>query len=152
MQEGPLTGSYVRDIRVSIYDGKMHAVDSNDMAFMIASSQGFKEAFPMAAPQILEPINDLEILCDGEVMGEVMGDLQTRRAIIMGMDSEGHYQKILARVPLAELHGYSSALRSITQGKAKFSTKFADYQAVPGDIQQKLIEEHKHEVEEEHAH
>ncbi|MBL7813687.1 MAG: elongation factor G [Saprospiraceae bacterium] len=152
MHEGPLTGSYVRDIRVSIYDGKMHAVDSNDMAFMIASSQGFKEAFPMAAPQILEPINDLEILCDGEVMGEVMGDLQTRRAIIMGMDSEGHYQKILARVPLSELHGYSSALRSITQGKAKFTTKFADYQAVPGDIQQRLIEDHKHEMAEEHAH
>lgn len=152
MHEGPLTGSYVRDIRVSIYDGKMHAVDSNDMAFMIASSQGFKEAFPMAAPQILEPINDLEILCDSEVMGEVMGDLQTRRAIIMGMDAEGHYQKILARVPLAELHGYSSALRSITQGKAKFTTQFADYQAVPNDIQQRLIEDHKHEVEEEHAH
>ena len=152
MTEGPLTGSYVRDIRVSIYDGKMHAVDSNDMAFMIASSQAFKEAFPMAGPQILEPIYDVQILCDGEVMGEVMGDLQTRRAIIMGMDAEGHYQKIMARVPLAELHGYSSALRSITQGKAKFTTQYADYQAVPGDIQQHLIEEHKHEVEEEHAH
>jgi elongation factor G len=152
MTEGPLTGSYVRDIRVSIYDGKMHAVDSNDMAFMIASSQAFKEAFPMAGPQILEPINDLEILCDSEVMGEVMGDLQTRRAIIMGMDAEGHYQKILARVPLAELDGYSSALRSITQGKAKFTTQYADYQAVTSDIQQRLIDEHKHELVEEHAH
>ena len=152
MQEGPLTGSYVRDIRVSIYDGKMHAVDSNDMAFMTASSQAFREAFPMAGPQILEPIYNLEILCDGEVMGDVMSDLQTRRAIIMGMDAEGHYQKILARVPLAELHDYSPSLRSITQGKAKFTTEYADYQAVPGDIQQKLIEEHKHELEEEHAH
>ena len=152
MNEGPLTGSYVRDIRVSIYDGKMHAVDSNDMAFMTASSQAFKEAFPMAGPQILEPIYDLEILCDSEFMGEVMSDLQTRRAIIMGMDAEGHYQKILARVPLVELHGYSSALRSITQGKAKFSTQYADYQAVPGDIQNRLMEEHKHELEEEHAH
>ena len=85
-------------------------------------------------------------------MGEVMSDLQTRRAIIMGMDAEGHYQKILARVPLVELHGYSSALRSITQGKAKFSTQYADYQAVPGDIQNRLMEEHKHELEEEHAH
>jgi elongation factor G len=152
MHEGPLTGSYVRDIRVSIYDGKMHAVDSNDMAFMTASSQAFREAFPMAGPQILEPIYNLEILCDGEVMGDVMSDLQTRRAIIMGMDAEGHYQKILARVPLAELHDYSPSLRSITQGKAKFTTEYADYQAVPGDIQQKLIEEHKHELEEEHAH
>jgi elongation factor G len=152
MTEGPLTGSYVRDIRVSIYDGKMHAVDSNDMAFMIASSQCFREAFPMAGPQILEPINDLEILCDSDVMGEVMGDLQTRRAIIMGMDAEGHYQKILARVPLVELDGYSSALRAITQGKAKFTTQYADYQAVPGDIQQRLIDEHKHEMVEEHAH
>ena len=152
MTEGPLTGSYVRDIRVSIYDGKMHAVDSNDMAFMIASSQAFKEAFPMAAPQILEPIYDIEILCGDEVMGEVMGDLQTRRAIIMGMDSDGHYQKIMARVPLAELHGYSSALRSITQGKAKFTSQYADYQAVPNDVQQRLIEEHKHELVEEHAH
>ncbi len=152
MQEGPLTGSYVRDIRVSIYDGKMHAVDSNDMAFMTASSQAFREAFPMAGPQILEPIYDLEILCDGEVMGDVMSDLQTRRAIIMGMDAEGHYQKILARVPLAELHDYSPSLRSITQGKAKFTTQYADYQAVPNDIQHLLMEEHKHELEEEHAH
>lgn len=152
MHEGPLTGSYVRDIRVSIYDGKMHAVDSNDMAFMTASSQGFREAFPMAKPQILEPIYDIEILCDGDVMGEVMSDLQTRRAVIMGMGTEGHYQKIMARVPLAELHGYSSALRAITQGKAKFTSQYADYQAVPGDIQQRLIDEHKHEVELEHAH
>lgn len=152
MHEGPLTGSYVRDIRVSIYDGKMHAVDSNDMAFMTASSQAFREAFPMAKPQILEPIYDIEILCDGEFMGEVMSDLQTRRAVIMGMDAEGHYQKIMARVPLAELHGYSSALRAITQGKAKFTSQYADYQAVSGDIQQRLIDEHKHEVELEHAH
>jgi elongation factor G len=151
MTEGPLTGSHVRDIRVSVYDGKMHDVDSNDMAFMIASSQCFKEAFPMCAPQIMEPIYDLEVLCDGEVMGEVMGDLQTRRAIIMGMDADGHYQKIMARVPLAELHNYSSSLRSLTQGRAKFKIKFAEYQSVPNDVQARLIEEHKHELVEEHA-
>jgi elongation factor G len=151
MTEGPLTGSYVRDIRASVYDGKMHDVDSNDMAFMTASSQCFREAFPMAAPQLLEPIYDLEVLCDGDVMGEVMGDLQTRRAIIMGMDADGHYQKIMARVPLAELHNYSSTLRSLTQGRAKFTNKFAEYQAVPGDVQARLIEEHKHELQEEHA-
>ncbi len=151
MTEGPLTGSHVRDIRVSIYDGKMHDVDSNDMAFMTASSQCFREAFPMCAPQIMEPVYDLEVLCDGDMMGEVMGDLQTRRAIIMGMDAEGHYQKIMARVPLAALHDYSSALRSLTQGRAKFNIKFAEYQAVPSDVQAKLIEEHKHVGELENA-
>ena len=151
MTEGPLTGSHVRDIRVSIYDGKMHDVDSNDMAFMTASAQCFREAFPMCAPQIMEPVYDLEVLCDGDMMGEVMGDLQTRRAIIMGMDAEGHYQKIMARVPLAALHDYSSALRSLTQGRAKFNIKFAEYQAVPSDVQAKLIEEHKHVGELENA-
>ncbi len=147
MTEGPLTGSHVRDIRVSVYDGKMHDVDSNDMAFMVASAQCFREAFPMCGPQILEPIYDLEVLCDSDMMGEVMGDLQTRRAIIMGMDAEGHYQKIMARLPLATLHDYSSALRSLTQGRAKFKIQFAEYQAVPGDVQAKLIEEHKHLAE-----
>lgn len=148
MQEGPLTGSHCRDIRVSIYDGKMHPVDSNDMAFQLAGTMAFKNAFQNAAPQILEPIYDVEILCADDAMGEVMGDLQTRRAIIMGMDSDGHYQKVLARVPLAELHQYSSTLRSITQGRAKFNLKFAEYSAVPGDVQQKLIADHQHELEE----
>jgi elongation factor G len=148
MMEGPLTGSYCRDIRVSIYDGKMHAVDSNDMAFQIAGAYAFRNAFQHAAPQLLEPIYDLEILCASEVMGDVMGDLQTRRAIIMGMEAEGHYQKILARVPLAELYQYSSTLRSLTQGKAKFSRKFAEYTAVPGDIQQRLIAEYEAELQE----
>ncbi|MFN4257450.1 MAG: elongation factor G, partial [Saprospiraceae bacterium] len=142
MEEGPLTGSYCRDIRVSIYDGKMHPVDSNDMAFQIASTMAFKENFHNAGPQILEPIYDLEVLCDSEVMGNVMGDLQTRRAIIMGMDAEGHYQIIRARVPLKELHKYSSTLRALTQGKAKFSISFAEYAAVPMDIQQKLAAEY----------
>jgi len=151
MEEGPLTGSYCRDIRVSIYDGKMHPVDSNDMAFQIASTMAFKEAFPMSAPQILEPIYNLEVMCDAEFMGNVMGDLQTRRAIIMGMDSEGHYQVIRARIPLKELHRYSSTLRSLTQGKAKFSIEFAEYAAVPGDIQAKLTAEYAaHSTAEEH--
>ncbi len=149
MEEGPLTGSSCQDIRVSIYDGKMHPVDSNDMAFMTASIQAFRQAFAEAGPQILEPIYDVEILCSDEVMGDIMGDLQTRRAIIMGMDSDGHYQKILARVPLSEMYLYSSALRSLTQGKAKFTRRFAEYAQVPGDLQQKLIEAHKAEVEAE---
>jgi len=143
MEEGPLTGSRCQDIRVCIYDGKMHAVDSNDMAFMLAASTAFKSAFDKAGPQILEPIYDVEILCSDEVMGDVMGDLQTRRAIIMGMDAEGHYQKIKARVPLAELYQYSSSLRSLTQGKAKFTRSFAEYQAVTPDIQQELRKNYK---------
>lgn len=141
MEEGPLTGSPCQDIRVCVYDGKMHPVDSNDMAFQIAGSMAFREAFVKAAPQILEPIYDLQILCSGEVMGDVMGDLQTRRAMIMGMDSEGHYQKILARVPVAEMYQYSSTLRSLSQGRAKFSRKFAEYQAVTPDVQAKLVSE-----------
>src|SRR5258706_4755231 len=134
MNEGPLTGSHCRDIRISIYDGKMHPVDSNDMAFQLAGTMAFKNDFQHARPQLLEPIYDLSILYAGEFMDDVMADLQTRRAIIMGMESEGHYQKILARVPLAELHDYSSTLRSLTQGKAKFSMKLADYQQEPAEI------------------
>ncbi len=150
MIEGPLTGSHCRDIRVSVYDGKMHAVDSNDMAFQLAGTIAFKNAFQHAGPQLLEPIYDLSILCGDEVMGDLMGDLQTRRAIIMGMEREGHYQKILARVPLVELYDYSSTLRSLTQGKAKFSMKLADYQQVPADIQQKLVSEYQLHAHDEH--
>ena len=151
LEEGPVTGSYCRDIRVSIYDGKMHPVDSNDMAFQIASTIAFKENFLQAQPQLLEPIYNLEVLCDADVMGNVMGDLQTRRAIIMGMDADGHYQVIRARVPLKELYKYSSTLRSLTQGKAKFSMSFEEYAAVPADLQAKLAAEyakHAHDHEE----
>lgn len=150
MVEGPLTGSNCQDIRVCIYDGKMHPVDSNDMAFMLASIGAFRAAFKNAGPQILEPIEDVSITCSDAAMGDIMGDLQGRRAIIMGMDSDGHYQKINARVPLAEMYQYSSTLRSLSQGKAKFARKFADYVPVPPDIQQKLIAEHKEEEEESH--
>ena len=148
MEEGPLTGSYCQDIRVSIFDGKMHPVDSNDNAFMTASSQAFKNAFREAAPQILEPILKLDILCPDEAMGDIMGDLQTRRAIILGMDSDGHYQKIIAKAPQAELYLYSSTLRSVSQGRAKFHQEFAEFNSVPPDIQQKLIDAHQAENEE----
>ncbi|MGB4959485.1 MAG: elongation factor G [Saprospiraceae bacterium] len=150
MQEGPLTGSNCQDIRVSVYEGKMHPVDSNDMAFMLASIGAFRAAFRNAGPQILEPIYDVEITCPDSAMGDIMGDLQTRRAIIMGMDSDGHYQKIKARVPIAEMYQYSSTLRSISQGRAKFTRKFAEYVAVPSDIQQRLISEHKEEEDDHH--
>ncbi|MBK8954681.1 MAG: elongation factor G [Saprospiraceae bacterium] len=143
MIEGPLTGSYCTDIRVSVFDGKMHPVDSNDMAFQIAGTMAFKDSFHTAAPQILEPVYELEILCQDDAMGDIMGDLQTRRAIILGMDSEGHYKKIKAKVPLSEMHNYSSSLRSMTQGRAKFSLHFNEYAPVTPDIQQRLISEYK---------
>jgi elongation factor G len=152
MEHGPLTGSACQDIRVSIYDGKMHPVDSNDMAFQIAGSMAFKNAFEKAGPQLLEPIVDLDVLCYPDVMGDVMGDLQTRRAIIMGIDTQGNYQKISARVPLMELYQYSMTLRSITQGRSKFTRTFAEYQAVPPDIQQRLVEEHQEELADSHHH
>jgi len=147
MAEGPLTGSPCRDIRVCIYDGKMHPVDSNDMAFMIAASTVFKNAFNQAGPQLMEPIYELEVLCSEDVMGDVMSDLQSRRAIIMGIDAEGHYQKITARVPLAEMKKYSSTLRSITQGKAKFKLDFVEYASVLPEMQRELIKAHQEVVE-----
>ncbi len=145
MAEGPLTGSNCQDIRVCIYDGKMHPVDSNDMAFMMASIGAFSTAFKKAGPQILEPIYLVEITCSDDALGDIMGDLQSRRAIIMGMDAEGIYQKIKARVPIAEMYQYSSTLRSLSQGKAKFTRKFADYVSVTPDIQNKLISDHQEE-------
>jgi elongation factor G len=148
LEEGPLTGSLCTDIRVSIYDGKMHAVDSNDMAFMLAAKQAFKEGFKQAGPKLLEPVYQLDIMCSDDVMGDIMGDLQTRRAIIMGMDAEGHYQKITANAPLAELYQYSSTLRSLSQGRAKFHQEFKEFQPVPGDLQSKLIAAHEAELAE----
>jgi len=149
MSEGPTTGSHVRDINVYIYDGKMHPVDSNDTAFKIAGTMAFKEAFRQADPKVLEPIYDLEILVPEEQMGDVMGDLNTRRAIIIGMDSQGMYQVIKARAPLSELDKYSNTLRSITQGKASFKLRFAEYQLVPGEIQKKLAEDYQKHAKDE---
>lgn len=143
MNEGPLTGSYVRDVRVMVYDGKMHPVDSNDISFKIAGMMAFKDAFVQADPKILEPIHDLEVYVPEELMGDVMSDLQTRRAIITGMDAKGRYQVIKARTPLAELDRYSTTLRSITQGRASFNGKFAEYTHVPMEVQRKLIDEYK---------
>lgn len=145
MENGPMTGSYVRDVRVSVYDGKMHAVDSNDMAFQLASAQCFKTAFRECGPTILEPVYDVEVLTPSAGMGDIMGDLQTRNAMIMGMGAQGHHQLIKARVPLRDLYKYSSTLRALSQGRAKHTRKFADYQAVPRDVQEKLIAEYNRE-------
>jgi elongation factor G len=147
MEQGPITGSYVRDVRVMVYDGKMHPVDSNDISFKIAGMMAFKEAFMNADPTLLEPLYDIEILLPEEIMGEVMGDLQTRRSIIMGIDSRGNYQVIKARTPLAELDRYSTTLRSLSQGRASFTQRYAEYAQVPYEIQQKLAKElHEEEV------
>lgn len=143
MQEGPLTGSYVRDVRVIVYDGKMHPVDSNDISFKIAGMMAFKEAFHQADPKILEPIYEVEIKVPEELMGDVVTDLQTRRSVILGMDSVGNYQVIKAKTPLAELDKYSTSLRSITQGRGSYSGKFTEYAPVPSEIQKKLGEEYK---------
>ena len=149
MEQGPLTGSYARDVRVIVYDGKMHPVDSNELSFMLAGRNAFSLAFKEAGPKVLEPIYDLEVLVPGDYMGDVMSDLQGRRAIIMGMDSEAGYQKLSAKIPLKELSSYSIALSSITGGRASFSTKFASYELVPNDIQQALIKAHEEEMKEE---
>ena len=149
MEQGPLTGSYARDVRVVVYDGKMHPVDSNELSFMLAARQAFAEAFRNAGPKILEPIYDLEVFVPSDYMGDVMSDLQSRRALIMGMDSEAGYQKLAAKIPLKELANYSIALSSLTGGRASFSTKFASYELVPTDIQNELIKQHEAEIAEE---
>jgi elongation factor G len=148
MHEGPLTGSYVRDVRVSVYDGKMHAVDSNDISFKIAGIMAFKDAFRQADPQVLEPVNHVEVLCPEDLTGAVMGEIQSRRGIVEGMDTESHFQKISSKVPQAEMHGFSSALRSISQRRAKFKMSFDSYWPLSGDLQRKLTEEYNKSAEE----
>ena len=149
MEKGPLTGSYARDVRVIVYDGKMHPVDSNELSFMLAARHAFSDAFKAAGPKILEPIYDLEVYVPSDYMGDVMSDLQGRRALIMGMDSEAGYQKLQAKIPLKELSNYSISLSSITGGRASFTPKIASYELVPNDLQQQLIAAHEAEADED---
>jgi elongation factor G len=149
MEEGPLTGSYARDIRVSVYDGKMHPVDSNEISFKLAGRNAFRTAFKNAGPKIMEPIYEVEVLVPSDKMGDVMSDLQNRRSIILGMDSVKGFEKINARVPLAELNKYSTALSSLTSGRATYNMKFASYEQVPADVQDKLLKAYEEESEEE---
>ena len=142
MEQGPLTGSYARDVRVCIYDGKMHPVDSNEISFRLAGRNAFSEAFRNSNPKVLEPVYDVEVFVPADVMGDVMSDLQGRRAIIMGMSSENGFEKISAKVPLKEMASYSTALSSITGGRSSFTMKFASYELVPGDVQDKLLKEY----------
>ena len=139
MDEGPLTGSYARDIRVVVYDGKMHPVDSNEISFKLAARNAFKEAFRNAGPKIMEPIYNVEVLTPSDYMGSVMSDLQNRRAMIMGMDHDKGFDRLQARVPLAELYRYSTTLSSLTSGAATYTMKFDSYEQVPSDVQDKLL-------------
>ncbi|MBQ7150101.1 MAG: elongation factor G [Prevotella sp.] len=147
MERGPLTGSYARDVRVVVYDGKMHPVDSNELSFKLAARHAFSDAFKQAGPKILEPIYDLEVYVPADFMGDVMSDLQGRRALIMGMDTEAGYQKLSAKIPQKELANYSISLSSLTGGRASFTTKFASYELVPNEIQTALIAAHEAEAD-----
>lgn len=149
MEEGPLTGSYARDIRVAVYDGKMHPVDSNEISFRLAGRNAFREAFKNAGPKILEPIYNVDVWVPSERMGDVMSDLQGRRAIVQGMTSEHGFEKISAKVPLAEMNKYSTALSSVTGGRAMYSMKFAEYAQVPGDVQSDLLKAYEASQDEE---
>ena len=149
MEQGPLTGSYARDVRVCIYDGKMRPVDSNEISFRLAGRNAFSQAFREANPKVLEPVYDVEVLVPGDVMGDVMSDLQGRRAIIMGMSSENGFEKLSARVPLKEMSSYSTALSSITGGRSSFTMKFSSYELVPSDVQEKLLKEYAEKNAEE---
>ena len=149
MEEGPLTGCYARDIRICVYDGKMHPVDSNEISFKIAGMQAFRAAFKNAGAKILEPIYKIEVFVPSEYMGDVISDIQGRRGMIEGMENEGRFEKIIAKVPLAEMNKYSTALSSITSGKATYDLQFDEYAQVPGDIQDKLIKEYAASLEEE---
>ena len=149
MSEGPLTGSLARDIRVYVYDGKMHPVDSNEISFVLAARNAFKEAFRVAGPKIMEPIYNVEVMTPTEYMGACMSDLQNRRAIIEGMGTDKGFDTIKARVPLAELYRYSTTLSSLSSGSATFTMEFADYQPVPGDVQEKLLKAYLEEEKED---
>ena len=149
IEEGPLTGSYARDIAVYVYDGKMHPVDSNEISFRLAGRHAFREAFKNAGPKILEPVYDVSVTVPEDKMGDIMTDLQGRRAVIMGMDSEGTYQTIKAKVPLAEMNRYSTALSSLTSGRASYTLAFAEYSMVPPDVQTALLKAYEEQEKEE---
>ena len=149
MEQGPLTGSYARDVRVIVYDGKMHPVDSNEISFMLAGRHAFSEAFKNASPKILEPIYDVEVFVPSDKLGDVMSDMQGRRGMIMGMTSEKGYEKLSAKVPLKEMSNYSTALSSLTGGRASFIMKFASYELVPTDVQTKLMKEFEEQEKDE---
>ena len=149
MERGPLTGSYARDVRVIVFDGKMHPVDSNEISFMIAGRNAFSQAFKAANPKILEPIYDVEVYSPADIIGDIMSDIQGRRGIIMGINSGKNYETLTAQIPQKEMSNFSTSLSSITGGRASFSMKFNKYELVPSDVQEKLIKAHEAETTEE---
>jgi len=149
MEQGPLTGSYARDVRVIVYDGKMHPVDSNEISFRLAGRNAFAQAFKDAGPKLLEPVYDVVVMTPSDRLGDVMSDLQSRRAVIMGMNSEKGFEKLQAKIPLKELSNYSTTLSSLTGGRASFVMKFASYELVPIEIQEKLLKEYEASKKEE---
>ncbi len=149
MEQGPLTGSYARDVRVVVYDGKMHPVDSNELSFTLAGRNAFSEAFKQAGPKLLEPIYDVEVLVPSDRMGDVMSDIQGRRGMIMGSSSESGYEKLQAKVPLKGLANYATSLSAITGARGSFSMKFSNYELVPTDVQNQLIKEFEAQAKEE---
>lgn len=149
MEEGPLTGSYARDIKVYVYDGKMHPVDSKEIAFILAGRNAFKEAFKKAGPKIMEPVYMVEVMVPSDCMGDVTSDLQNRRAMIEGMSTVKGFQVLKARVPLAELNRYSTTLSSLTSGRASFTMEFLEYAQVPADVQDKLLKAYEDEDKDE---
>ncbi|MBO4361592.1 MAG: elongation factor G, partial [Paludibacteraceae bacterium] len=149
MEQGPLTGSYARDVRVIIYDGKMHPVDSNEISFRLAGRNAFAEAFRNANPKVLEPIYDVEVFVPSDMMGDVMSDITGRRGMVLGMHTEKNFTRLSAQIPLAEMASYSTTLSSLTGGRATFTMKFKDYELVPSDVQDKLLKAYQESLKEE---
>ncbi len=147
--EGIIAGCHVTDLKATFYDGKMHPVDSKDIAFQIAGKGAFRECVKNATPSLLEPVYQIDVTVPEEFMGDVMGDVSTRRGKVLGMDTEGHFQTIKAHIPLSELYQYGTSLRSMTQGKGLHKQKFSHYDPVPHEIQEKIIAEYKKEKEED---
>lgn len=142
MEQGPLTGSYARDVRVIVYDGKMHPVDSNEISFRLAGRNAFAEAFKNANPKVLEPVYDVEVFAPSDIVGDVMSDITSRRGMVLGMETEKQFTRLKAQVPLKELSTYSTTLSSLTGGRATFTMQFKDYELVPADVQDKLLKEY----------
>lgn len=149
MEKGVIAGNKVIDVKVTLFDGTYHNVDSDEMSFKLAASQCFKKGFQLAKPVLLEPIYEVEVTVPEEYMGDVMGDISSKRGKILGMESDGHFQIIKALVPLAELYKYSSHLRSLTQGRGAHKRKFDHYEEVPKEIEAKIIDEYNKSREEE---
>jgi len=139
MEEGVISGCKVVDVKVTLYDGSYHNVDSSEMAFKVAGSMAFKKAFVEAKPILLEPVYDVEVTVPEDFMGDVMGDLSGRRGKISGMEAEGLFQVVKAKVPLSDLYKYSTSFRSMTHGRGIHRRKFSHYEEVPNDVTKKLI-------------